>query len=112
MVRQSAKIVAGLFGMMALALALVQSAAWAASGSGSGNGAKVEGVITAVIPSNGLVTIKQTNGQSVNVTAVATTKIERNSVHATLDSFKIGDKGQALYNPATGIATKIQAKGL
>jgi hypothetical protein len=72
---------------------------------------RVQGTITAVDVDAGTVTITTQNGTAVTVTVDANTKIERNGQETTLDALQIGDRGQARYDPATGIASKVEATG-
>lgn len=72
---------------------------------------KVEGTITAIDLGAQSVTIQPKSGAAVTVFATASTKVERNDVHATLADFKIGDFGQARYNALTMQASKIEATG-
>ena len=71
---------------------------------------QVQGTVTAVNAAGGTVTIKPQSGAAVVVKAGATTKIERNDLHTTLASFKVGDTGEAKIG-ADGIAVKIEAVG-
>jgi Domain of unknown function (DUF5666) len=70
---------------------------------------KVEGTITAVGASS--VTIRARSGGQVTVGVTATTKIERNDRHVSLSAFKVGDRGEALFNPTTRVASKVEAVG-
>lgn len=72
---------------------------------------KVEGIIKGIDLTAQSVTIETSSGAAVTVFATATTKLERNDIHATLADFKIGDRGQARYNAATMQASKIKATG-
>lgn len=71
--------------------------------------AKVEGTITVI----GANTVIITNRAGVNTTVGvdATTKVERNDRRVSLSAFKAGDRGQALFNPATMVASKVEATG-
>lgn len=71
---------------------------------------KVEGVITAVNVTTGQVAIRMRNGVTVVVVATAATKIERNDLHASLAAFRLGDRGQALFDNSF-LASKIEATG-
>src|SRR5262245_24481277 len=76
----------------------------AQSGPGKGSEARVEGTVT-FVGSNG-VTIASTT-----VFANANTKIERNGVRVPLSSIHVGDFGQARYDAATKVASKIESRG-
>lgn len=83
-----------------------------ASGSGKGKkpvAGKVEGTITAVSASS--VTIRARSGGQVTVGVTATTKIERNDRHVSLSAFKVGDRGEAVFNSTTRVASKVEAVG-
>lgn len=71
--------------------------------------AKVEGRITAVGANS--VTITNRAGANTTVGVDATTKVERNDRHASLAAFKVGDRGEALFNPTTMVASKVEATG-
>src|SRR5262245_13506777 len=82
------------------------------SGSGGNNGlVKVEGTVVAVDPGASTVTIRRQDGLGVMVRATAATKIERNGRRVPLSAIRLNDRGQALCDPATKIATKIEAVG-
>ena len=70
---------------------------------------KIEGTVTAVDTTANTVTIEKSGGLAITVQAVEHTKIEYNGKHATLADFQIGDRGQAVYNPQTFVASKIEA---
>jgi YbbR domain-containing protein len=96
-----------------LAVAVAVSVPVVASGPSINEGikpGKVEGTITAVDVAAGKVTITTVRGVAVTVTTTATTKIERNDRRVTLAAFKIGDRGQALYD-ANKVASKVEATG-
>lgn len=86
-------------------------------GKGKGKGgnasktdqAKIEGTITAVGPAS--VTIRTRSGVVRTVTVNAATKVERNDLHVALSAFKVGDRGEALFNTTTMIASKVEAVG-
>lgn len=105
------RLFAPVFVAVAVALAF-PAAAPADKGSGGGQVGqlKVEGTVTAVEPSVGTLTITTKGGVEVKLSVTADTKIERNGQASTLASFKIGDRGQALY-AAGGVASKVQATG-
>jgi type 1 fimbria pilin len=104
-----------LFAVVAVALAVALSftcPAKAEKGGGGGQAGqlKVEGTVTAVEPSVGTLTITTKGGVEVKLSVTATTKIERNDRKSALASFKIGDRGQAIYAPG-GAASKVEATG-
>jgi hypothetical protein len=70
---------------------------------------KVEGTITAIGATS--VTIRARSGATTTVQVTATTKIERNDRHVSLSAFQVGDRGEALFNPANRVATKVEAVG-
>lgn len=72
---------------------------------------RVEGTISAVNVAGKSITITTARGIRVTTIAVAGTKIERNGFHSTLNQFRIGDRGQARFNPSTMIASKMEATG-
>ncbi len=72
---------------------------------------RLEGNISAVNVAGKSMTIVTVRGTAFTVFANAATKIERNGFHATLNQFKIGDRGQARFDPATMIASKMEAVG-
>lgn len=78
-------------------------------GKGKKPAGKVEGTITAVGASS--VTIQARSGGQVTVGVTAATKIERNDRHVSLSAFKVGDRGEALFNPTTKVASKVEAVG-
>ncbi|VTS02533.1 hypothetical protein [Tuwongella immobilis] len=69
---------------------------------------EIEGNLLAVDPVAGTVDIQLPNGQILVVQASAGTKIERNDVHTTLNSFVVGEKVEAVIGP-DGIAWEIEA---
>lgn len=72
---------------------------------------RLEGTISAVDIAKKSLTIVNARGTAINVFGNSATKIERNGFHVTLSQFKIGDRGQARFNPTTMIATKMEATG-
>lgn len=70
---------------------------------------KVEGTITAVTGNS--VSIKLQNGTIVTVLTNANTKIERNDLHVSLSVFQVGDRGEALFDAVTMMASKVEAVG-
>jgi Ca2+-binding RTX toxin-like protein len=80
-------------------------------GRQNGQRAQVEGSITAIDAAAGRVTIKTRAGRSVTVSITPQTRLERNDVHVTLDAFQVGDAAEARFDPATGVATKLEAVG-
>lgn len=75
-------------------------------------GNRVEGTVATVNASLGNVSIMLKDGSLFTVTTNASTKIERNGFRATLSSFKDGDRGQAIFDPATRVASKVEATGI
>jgi len=73
---------------------------------------RVEGRIVAIDLAQSTVTIRTQAGEDVPALADSRTKIERNGFHATLSSFKVGDRGQAMFSPGTSRASKLEATGL
>jgi hypothetical protein len=71
--------------------------------------AKIEGTISAVGPAS--VTIVSRSGVSKTLTVSASTKVERNDRHVALSAFKVGDRGEALFNATTLLASKVEATG-
>ena len=81
------------------------------SGGGGGNQprpAKIEGRVTAVTTTS--VTINTRRG-AVTVTVNAATKIERNDRHVRLAAIRVGDRGEALFNATTLVASKVESVG-
>lgn len=106
-------IIKSLLGLAIVAIvgATLATSADASTERGGNKANKVEGKIVSVDVANLKVTIKTQAGALVSVQANAATKIERNGFHSTLAAFKVGDVGQAVLNPTTKIATKIEATG-
>jgi hypothetical protein len=78
----------------------------AASGSRKSKAGKVEGVLTAKSATG--VVIRVQNGSTVSLRVVATTKIEVADVRVPLTRLKVGARTQALFDPATNIASKVE----
>ena len=78
----------------------------AASGSGKSKAGKVEGVLTAKSATG--VVIRVQNGSTVSLKLVATTKIEVAGVRVPVTKLKIGARTQALFDPATNVASKVE----
>jgi hypothetical protein len=72
---------------------------------------RIEGTISAVNVAERSFTIITVRGTAVTTVATAGTKIERNGFHASLNQFRIGDRGQSRFDPATMIASKMEATG-
>ena len=70
--------------------------------------AKFEGRITAV----GAASVTIARG-TVSKTFIvnAATKVERNDRHVALSAFKVGDRGEAVFNATTLVASKVEATG-
>jgi hypothetical protein len=111
----SSKTIIGLTTVVVLAAAVVAlSPATGEAAQGRGNKAtvteaRVEGVIVAVTPMS--VTIRTQAGVNVTVLVTAATKVERNGVRVPLSALRLGDYGQARFNPATLVASKVEAVG-
>jgi hypothetical protein len=71
--------------------------------------AKIEGTITGVGPTS--VTIRPRAGAVRTIIVNAATKVERNDRHVRLAAFKVGDRGEALFDPTTMIGSKVEAVG-
>lgn len=84
------------------------SQAEAAKGKSPKPAGKVEGTLEAVA-ANGVVIRKQ-DGTLVSLGVNASTKVELNDVKAPVTSLPLGSRTQALYDPATTIASKVESK--
>ena len=49
--------------------------------------------------------------QVVTVGVSSATKLERNGARVSLSAFRVGDKAQAIYDPTTNLASKVEAVG-
>lgn len=99
--------IVGLIMVCALAFALgVPSVADAASGKNNKAG-KVEGTLVGVA-ANGVV-IQTRSGTMVSVGVTSATKVELNDVRVPVTQLPLGSRAQALFDPATKIATKVEA---
>jgi hypothetical protein len=85
------------------------TAADSGPGKGGNREGRVEGTVTRVIADSVTITIR--GGAAVTVGANAQTKIERNGRRVPLTGILVGDRGQARFDPTTGIATKIESTG-
>ncbi len=57
-------------------------------------------------------TLTLQNGTTVTVTIDSNTKLERNDQHvSSLTAFKLGDRGEALFDATTMVASKFEAVG-
>jgi Cu/Ag efflux protein CusF len=74
-----------------------------------GEEAEIEGVITAIDPTAGTVTITNGDGVAITLLVDASTKIERNDVPALLSDLLVGDEASAEYNSVTMVANEIEA---
>lgn len=82
-----------------------------ADGGGHGEPAHVEGTVGAVDAGAGTITINpRDGGAAVSLTTSSSTRITRNGAAATLADLKAGDRVAAEYDPATRIATRIEAE--
>jgi hypothetical protein len=100
--------------LMSLVVAIVFLSASAAMRVNAKDGGLVgvEGVLTAVDPTAGTLTIRTRRMQDVAISVNATTKIERNDRRATLAAFVPGDRVEAKLLSATGnLAIKVEAVG-
>jgi len=93
----------GLLAVLSVALPMLADAA---SGKNDKAG-KVEGTLVSVAV-NGVV-IKKQGGTLVSVGVTTATKVELNGVRVPVTSLPIGSRAQALFNPSTQIATKVEA---
>jgi Ca2+-binding RTX toxin-like protein len=75
---------------------------------GSSTRTSVEGMITAIDLAASKVTIRTATGATIEVIATASTIIQRNDAHTTLDTFQIGDPCEAKFD-AVGNTVKIEA---
>ncbi|MCA9028636.1 MAG: hypothetical protein KDA86_25745 [Planctomycetaceae bacterium] len=96
--------VASLF--LGLVLASVPGVLEAASGSGRNKAGKVEGVLTFL--SANRVVIRNQSGTAVSLQVVPSTKVELNGVRVPLSRLRVGRRTQALFNPTTRVATKVE----
>lgn len=78
-------------------------------GGGGNKAGRVEGTLTALGASS--VTITPRNGNAVTVQVTGSTKIERNGRHVPFTALKVGDRAEARFDPATGVATKVESVG-
>jgi hypothetical protein len=90
---------------------LVTHSAKAIDDGGNVRSGRIEGTISAVNVAEGSFTIITVRGTAVTTVAIANTKIERNGFHASLNQFRIGDHGQSRFDPASMIASKMEATG-
>lgn len=75
---------------------------------GKNKAGKVEGVLTAVAIDS--VSIRTRQGVDVVLIVNAATKVEANKVHVPVTSLPVGARAQAVFDPATLIASKVEAK--
>lgn len=98
------------FGILVLASVVsvgLLSQADAAKGRGGRNKAgKVEGVL--VSASTAGVSIRTSGGAIVSLTLSPLTKIEQNDQHVPVTSLTIGARAQALFDPVSLIASKVE----
>lgn len=90
--------------LMILGLAL-PSLTEAAKGKNNNPG-KIEGTLVAVA-SNGVV-IAKSNGTQVSLGVTANTKVELNERRVPVTSLPVGSRAEALFDPVTLIATKVE----
>lgn len=79
-------------------------------GGGQGQQSHVEGTAGTVDTGAGTVTITPKSGSPVTLTTNSSTRITRNGAAATLADLKAGDHAAAQYDPATNVATRIEAE--
>jgi hypothetical protein len=104
----SCRLVAGLFVAFATLVAIQTNQVAAKDGGLVG----VEGMLVAVDPTAGSLTIRTRRMQDVTVTVNGATKIERNERRATLAMFQLGDRVEAKLASATSnLAVKVEATG-
>ncbi len=72
---------------------------------------RAEGTISAVNLTTSTVGITTQQGTVVQVKVTSATKIERNGRRVPLSGLRIGDRGQARFDAATSIATKVESVG-
>ncbi|MGC8855740.1 MAG: DUF5666 domain-containing protein [Anaerolineae bacterium] len=71
----------------------------------------LKGVIAAIDTTAGTLTVTPAKGGAdVIITVTPTTRIKRQGKPATLADLQVGDRVEIKYNPATGVAEKIEAK--
>jgi hypothetical protein len=83
----------------------------AASGSGKNKAVKagkVEGTLTAVSATG--VVIRKQGGSTVTLRVTTATKVERNGVKVAVTALKVGNPAQALFDPATSVASKVEGR--
>lgn len=98
-------------GMLALGLMAIVSMSLPSMVNARGQqnkAGKVEGTLVGVA-SNGVVIQKQ-GGTKVSVGVVASTKVELNGKQVLVTKLPLGAHAQALFNPDTMIATKVEAR--
>lgn len=94
--------------MFLVVVVLGMSGAQAASGSGKIKAGKVEGTLTAASATG--VVIRKAGGATVTLSITATTKIEKNGVRVPVTSLTIGNPVQALFDPSTNVASKVEGR--
>ncbi len=101
-----------LFHFLVLSLVVLSAFASVAPAlADSGDHGKVEGKIAAVDVAANTVTITPKKGGADVVLSVdASTKIKRNGKKVAIADLQVGDKANAKYNPASMLASKIEAK--
>ena len=94
--------------LLMLAAAAVAAPSAFAKGKGkTPKTGKVEGTLAAVA-SNG-VSIQTAGGVLVSVGVTSATKVELNDRHVPVTSLPIGARAEAVFNPTTLIASKVEA---
>ena len=79
----------------------------AAKGKSPKPAGKAEGTLDGVA-ANGVI-IRTKSGSLVSLGVNASTKVELNGVKVPVTSLPVGSRTQALYDPATMIATKVES---
>jgi hypothetical protein len=72
---------------------------------------RIQGTVTAINLNLGTLTLVTRNGVAVTVSVGPQTRVERNGVKAALAAFRKNDFGQALVDPRTALAIKVEATG-
>ena len=97
-------------GMVVMLLAVVFAGLPGAleAATGKNKVGKVEGTLTAASATG--VVIRKQGGTTVSLAINSATKIEKNGVRVAITALVIGNPVQALFDPATNVATKVEQK--
>lgn len=95
-------------GIVALALVVIAPTLSPGDQGKKPKAGKVEGVLTGVAD-NGVI-IRDRTGTSVSLAVTASTKVELNERKVSVTSLPVGAQAEAVFDPATMIASKIEAK--